>query len=282
MLGENKNLKDSATTNLNVAVKDNSIVISYTKTNKLITALFMVTDIMDKEEPLRNKLRFLGTGIISDMYSNPGNSDKKISEILSFLDISFAIGMISEMNSNILKKEFSELQQSVEEFIARKNPMWLEEFMKEDKNLAQTILSSSKSKTNIVNSIGHARQTRIGVQKGSTLMKVLSDRVSTLSDVKHSRPLNSSIHSRKPNYDILKNKRRSEIISIIKNKLSSFPNSGGVTITDIKNSAKSLPADEASTLVSFGEKTLQRELVSMVHDGVLYRKGSKRWSQYYL
>jgi hypothetical protein len=282
MLGENKNLKDSATTNLNLVVKDNSIAISYAKTNKLITALFMVTDIMDKEEPLRNKLRFLGTEIISDMYSNPGNSSKKISEILSFLDISFAIGMMSEMNLNILKKEFSELHQSVEEFIAQKNPTWLEEFMSQDNNLEQNILLSNKPKTNLTNSIGHIKQTRIGVQKGSNLMKVLSDRVSTLSNQKNSRPLNSSTNSSKPSYDILKTKRRNEIINIIKNKLITFPDSSGVTITDIKNLAKSLPTNETNTLVSFGEKTLQRELVSMVHDGVLKKDGEKRWSKYKL
>lgn len=282
MLGENKNLKDSTTANLNLVVKDNSIAISYTKTDKLITALFMVTDIMDKEEPLRNKLRFLGTGIISDMYSNPGDSDKKISEILSFLDISFAIGMISEMNSNILKKEFLELQQSVKEFVLQKNPMWLEEFIKEDSNLAQNTLLSNKSKINVSGSIGHIKQTRIGVQKGSTLMRALSDRVSTLSGVKNSRPLSSSTHSDKPSYDILKNKRRSEIISIIKNKLIISPDLDGVTITDIKNLAKSLPANDTNTLVSFGEKTLQRELVSMVHDGVLKKDGEKRWSKYKL
>ncbi|MEK7572293.1 MAG: hypothetical protein AAB493_00340 [Patescibacteria group bacterium] len=287
MLGENKNLKDperKSLTSYGAGSTDVSVTLTYTKTNKLITALFMVTDIMDKDEPLRNKLRTLGTEIISDIsaISKAGFDTGKINQVLSFLDIASAINMISEMNSNILKKEFSELQQSVGEFISQKNPTWLEEFMKEDKNLAQTILFSSKTKINTANSIGHAKQTRIGVQKGSTLMKVLSDRVLTLSDVKHSRLLNSSIHSSKPSYDILKNKRRSEIISIIKNKLSLFPNLGGVTITDIKNSAKSLPADKANALVSFSEKTLQRELVSMVQDGVLYRKGSKRWSQYYL
>jgi len=31
-----------------------------------------------------------------------------------------------------------------------------------------------------------------------------------------------------------------------------------------------------------GEKTLQRELVSMVGDGVLKKSGEKRWSRYFL
>jgi len=280
MLEGNNNLKDSVTNTLNIALKDNFISISYAKTNKLITALFMVTDVMDKEEPLRNKLRFLGTGIISDTYSNLNNLERKISETLSFLDISFAIGLISEMNLNILKKEFSELEKSVKEFVSQKNPMWLEEFMKtpvssveahthdEDQNSLKEI------KTNISHSIGHIQHTRIGVQKGGTLMKVLSDKVTSFPALKN-HSSNTQTHLDSQNYDLLKKRRRDEIISIIKNKLSVFPESSGATITDIKNSAE-------GALVSCGEKTLQRELVSMVHDGVLKKTGEKRWSKYRL
>ena len=86
-----------------------SITLSYSKTNKLVTALFMVTDIIDKEEPLRSKLRTLGTEIISDMHSIPQNAYNKISEIVSFLEIASAVNIISEMNCNILRKEFIEL-----------------------------------------------------------------------------------------------------------------------------------------------------------------------------
>ncbi|MEI7810712.1 MAG: hypothetical protein WCI41_04150 [bacterium] len=295
MLGENKNLKDPTQkpSALYGAGSDNnvSVKLTYTKTNKLITALFMVTDIMDREEPLRNKLRILGTNIISDMHSNPSDSSKKISEILSFLDISFAIGMISEMNSSILKKEFIELQHSVKEFISKKNPMWLEEFMREVPALPENLSEQTREEpvdyfknTNIVNkshvnnsrSIGHIGQTRIGVQKGGNLMKVLSDKVSSMSPgVKHVHLANPVSHPTNQSYEILKNKRREEIVSIIKNKLSVFPESGGATITDIKNSAE-------GPLVSCGEKTLQRELVSMVHDGVLKKIGEKRWSKYFI
>src|SRR3989338_10874956 len=42
---------------------------SYSKVHKLITALYIVTDIIDKEEPIRNKLRILGIEILSDTSS---------------------------------------------------------------------------------------------------------------------------------------------------------------------------------------------------------------------
>ena len=69
-------------------------------------------------------------------------------------------------------------------------------------------------------------------------------------------------------FDNLKKERREIIIKIIKEKNTA-------TITDIKNSA-------SGVLISCGEKTLQRELISMVSDGVLKKVGEKRWSKYFL
>ena len=276
MLGENKNLKDPTSPGTSIAIRDNvANHITYTKTNKLITALFMVTDIMDKDEPMRNKLRFLGTGIISDMYLNPADSDKKVSEILTLLDITKEIRMISEMNANILKKEFEELQKAVRVFAPKKSPIWLEEFLKDEEKDVEPFIRTSPA---FPPRIGHSNPTRIGVQKGSTLMKALrgvsmSDKGHSASQVKKTSVPTHDIHSNSFNYEMLRNKRREEIVSIIKNKLSVFPESGGATITDIKNSAE-------GPLVSCGEKTLQRELISMVQDGVLYKTGEKRWSKY--
>ena len=245
MLRGDKNLKDSKV-GLDITIKDTYFSISYTKTNKLITALYMITDIIDKEEPLRNKLRTLGADIISDIHllqlstnvGIPTEIWKKIGETVSFLNIAGAVNMISEMNCSILRKEFLALKQSLEE--SRQTNLL--EFFK-DENLAPLSTSTTK-----FNSIGHAR---IGVQKGSTLMKALS-RVE-MSD--------------RTNFNILKKQRRDEIILVIKN------NANSATITDIRIKGQ-------GSLVSCGEKTLQRELVSMVKDSVLYRVGSKRWSKY--
>src|ERR1035437_1026431 len=124
MLREEKNLTNPIKDSKNmpapyaVNVSHSEGVVSYTKTNKLITALYMVTDIVDKDEPLRNKLRTLGVEILSDITSprgTLGNAGGKISELMSFLDIASAVNIISGMNCNILRKEFLELDQSIKE-----------------------------------------------------------------------------------------------------------------------------------------------------------------------
>lgn len=266
MFGEDKNLKDTKKN----PIKDTLPILplippwpgvsgSYTKTSKLITGLYMVTDILDKEEPIRNHLRTLGSNIISDIYTLPipfENLAIKISEILSFLDIASAVGIISQMNCNILKKEFLQLQESIT--INTNTPIFLNgdqitlsEFFKIDEG-DKIEKSSNYDRGQNFNSIGHNKHTRIGIQKGHTLMKALSDKLPSFNDAE-------SNHKQ----------RREEIIQIIKN------NPNGLTITDIKKQAH-------GSLVSCGEKTIQRELFSMVRDNVLKRVGEKRWSRYFI
>ena len=264
MFRDDKNLKDK-TPSLSISLKDSFVSISYSKTDKLITALYMVTDIMDKEEPLRNKLRTLGIEIVSDMHLASSSILTKIYEVVSFLDIASAINLITEMNLNILKKEFLELDRSIKEYLqSRQKSVSLEDlFLEESVDFKFNPRASTSLKGH---SIGHQSfknkeaRTRIGVQKGSTLMQALSDRTHTLSDNNHF------------NFDDLKKQRREDILAIFNNE------NDGFTIKDIKNiiKDKTIPS-----LIYSGEKTLQRELISIVKDGVLNKKGEKRWSKYF-
>ncbi len=255
----NKNLKDIKNYS-NTSIKDMTVSISYTKTNKLITALYMVTDIIDKDEPLRNKLRTLGTEIISDMYYGPINACTKIDQIMSFLDLSSTLNIISEMNCNILKKEFSELNQSITENNAKvgliSKPINLSGFFTNESGISIERYPDLYDIKDRYKSIGHQRSTRIGVQKGSTLMKALSD--------------TKLIKKNQEAFSLLKKQRRDKITNIIKNS------NGNAGIKDI---LKNINTGEPGAL-SYSEKTLQRELMSMTKEGVLNKTGEKRWSRY--
>ncbi len=272
MFGENKNLnlKDSNLPLPNLPLhrgRSEEGVLSYTKTNKLITALYMVTDIINKDEPLRNKLRTLGAGIISDMHLiefscighiAPGTIEK-ISEIMSFLNVASAVNIISEMNTNILRKEFLELDRSIKESFdineIKDKQINIEEFLSDSPLFITTPPFRHPSG---IRRGGDSKGHTLGVQKGSTLLKAIKD----MSDKK-------SNHINNDAFDVLKKQRREEITNIIQK------NNKNATITDIKNGAY-------GTLISCGEKTLQRELVSMVKDGVLNKTGEKRWSRYFV
>jgi len=291
MFGENKNLRNSEGQNIKDTISMPAPYQavgfgagSYTKTSKLITALYMVTDIMDKDEPIRNKLRTLGLEILSDPEGirpevgsyGAGTSIRKIEQIISLLDIASAMNFISEMNSSILKKEFLELKGSIQELDVK--PMWLEEFLNspleeypDSKSGGGGRILSTPAFSHPSRGESHSKgHTRIGVQKGSTLMQALRkvEGMKALSD----RNLALGSSSRAQDFDILKKQRRDIIINIIKN------NGESSTIKDIKTKMN----NEANGAPVCSEKTLQRELMSMTKDGVLNKTGEKRWSRYFL
>ncbi len=209
MLRENKNLnlkdpelKPSAsygagTSNMSITV------FSYTKTQKLITALYMVTDIIDKDEPLRNKLRTLGTEIISDIYLiqyDISENDMslmigRISETMSFLDLASSLNIISEMNCGILKKEFLELSRAIEKLNRKgwniNKQINLMDFFREEEvdkftpphPLPRTRVPEPKLAPLLRGRGTLKGHTRIGVQKGSTLLKALSEKTIGLSNM---------------------------------------------------------------------------------------------------
>jgi hypothetical protein len=269
MFDSRKNLTDAQNSNLvqyGFLAGKKPLKLSYSKTNKLISALYMVTDILDTAEPIRAKLRTLGLDLISDiesinLASNVLNSQviNRIREIVSLLEIAGSVNLISEMNINILRQEFFILKNAVEElvkstFVAPERN--LSDFLKDEPNS----LPENRVKEIPKKSIGHITSTRLGVQKGSTLLKALSDKTDAMSDMKEK-------------FNEVKRQRRDEIISIIKTYSQTYPTLGGATITDIRMKA-------AGALVNCGEKTLQRELVAMTESGILLRTGEKRWSRY--
>ncbi len=289
-MNEEKNglngVKDIALT-----LKDSQFSISYSRSSNLIKALFMVTDIMDKDESVRQKLRVLGTDILSDIYTyffnpnakklsviNPnGHIDSlvnKVSQVLSFLDISSSVGLISEMNFSILNREFLKLLNAINEYDENRKSF------SQESTLASLFKEEESEQKNY--SIRHIQPTRIGVQKGSTLLKALSDKmthhssrtVKSFSDEKSTTQRTSfttgkDVLKETIDFDLLKKQRRFEIIKVIKDSTD------GASITDIMNK-------NDGSLKSVSEKTLQRELVAMVADGVLKKSGSKRWSRYFL
>ncbi|MES2416421.1 MAG: hypothetical protein V4504_01855 [Patescibacteria group bacterium] len=260
MFGENKNLKDFSNSNKVASslsrereslIKDNKI--SYKKTNKLVTAVYMVTDIMDKNEPMRNKIRTLATEIISDIDQNDNiSASTKVESIMSFLDITTTLKMISQMNKNILFREFYELKNAL--LVPQENAISIDGyFIEEDQNSYIQVLPRKeifyKGHHN-----GHTKSTNIGLQKGGTLMKALSDKT---SQKQYSE-----------GFDMLKKERRFEIVKVIKEMKQA-------TIKDILQ-------NKTGVLKSCSEKTLQRELIAMIKDNVLNKIGEKRWSKYSL
>lgn len=231
------------------------------KTEKLVTALYMVSDCMDTDDALKGKIRLLGVELLSDIYklSTLSSIEKHtyistslvhIYELLSFIEIAYTIGFISEMNTVILKKEFSVLVAD------------LKSNQSKDKHFTFTLdqkmfdLPELKSGTENDSEFDY---------KGQLSIKDKRTTFNTMSFINNKSPL-QNFQIKKTNSTVTnladRQDRTDKIISLIKDKKE-------VSIKDI-----SLAFTDCS------EKTIQRELNSLVSKGQLKKTGAKRWSRY--
>jgi hypothetical protein len=234
------------------------------KTEKLVTALYLVSDCMDTDDALKGKLRLLGVELLSDMYKlstlSPTEKQTYISvslshiyELLSFIEISHSIGFISEMNTSILKKEFSML---ASELKLRQEKDKHFTFTLDDKMFHleegrdQNILSENTTGFNY---------------RGQQFIKDKRTSFDSMSLINNKSPL-STFHTKKTksfesNLSDRKD-RTDKILALIKDKKE-------ISIKDI-----------SQAFTDCSEKTIQRELNSLISKGHLKKTGAKRWSRY--
>lgn len=112
------------------------------KSQRLASAIYLVTGFFNDQEPLKWKLRTLSTDLVSERVKDKFTL---VREIISLFSIAQTAGLISEMNHGILLKELFKLEREVE------NPFG-ELFFPETKTLERTLrepqrLEAIKDKT---------------------------------------------------------------------------------------------------------------------------------------
>lgn len=235
------------------------------KTEKIITALYLVSDCMDNSDPIREKLRLIGVRLMSDIYhlsvASPVDRQTEIalplsniSEIISLLKVSFMVGFISEMNALILQDELVKLATQLRESI------------NQDKNYLLSLDSKMFAVEPIVSSKDNGRNNQLNMgsnlalnnsfYKGQRLDMSFINNLSPLeNDMSNSKKTQRSSPSER-------NNRREKILSLIKNKKD-------ISIKDI-----------SSSFPDCSEKTISRELNVLISKGHIKKTGAKRWSRY--
>ena len=106
------------------------------KSEKLVTALYLVTDLMTDNEPIKHGLRKNAVALLSSMNSLSQldvkdrviefkMSLKAVTEIISLLHVSVTTGIVSEMNGQLLMDGFRQLQLVLE----KKQPIFTKEML---------------------------------------------------------------------------------------------------------------------------------------------------------
>jgi len=258
------------------------------KTEKLTTALYMVTSFLSDTEPLKWKLRGCGIDLLSDMTTVRNSSVSEvenifadyslaIEEMVSLLEVGVSAKLISEMNFAILKKEYISLKVLIESDKYTENRIgrfvFPQSFFLGDESLIAEAniegglnashipggTSDERSAADDKRHIGNNRQnTQPGVSFRPTPNRnnAPASKSFTSGEKKKSRTLRD-IKAGKTN-------RKDNIIKL-------FKKGEDLMIKDISHK-----------ISDCSEKTIQRELIALVAAGVLKKKGERRWSRYSL
>lgn len=226
------------------------------RTEKLVTALYLISDYMEDGDPIRSKLRLLGVELLSDSYKIcvlTGMEKHEvlvmslnlINEIKSIISSAYNIGLISEMNTSIIKAEFNALSINLEQEIMEGDQF----SFKLDRRMFELDLSPTPSEKVSDKNVHLGRPV-----KDRENHNFISSPLNSFDVVKKTSHLVPSPEE--------KQDRQVKILMLVKDKKEA-------SIKDI-----SLAFTDCS------EKTIQRELNTLVSKGQIKKTGSKRWSKY--
>ena len=150
------------------------------------------------------------------------------------------------MNFMILKREYIELGTLIKD---RKN-----DIVREDVRLNRSFFE--------VPDLYKTYALRQGATKTETIKDTVHQIKDTLKSTKTKKTQKAKVHTKTA--DTRYNSRRNTILELLQNK--SF-----ITIKDTADAIK-----------GYSVKTLQRELLALVSEGILKKKGERRWSTYSL
>ena len=295
------NLKDSKTTNNMTIGNDfytkNRDIDFYNffeiKAEKLVTATYMITNFLSDKEPIKWKLREACLSMLSDVSvlkdkNTQERSDifvrvlSTVGEILSLLEIARLSGFISEMNYSILKREYVFIKKQIELRKEIKSSVGKLAFPENffDTHVEHTLPATSSDRPTQASAGAKRIYDQNNLPKDHTDKDLreeahremsyndqkdtfLSEKLSYKDNVQSVRSGNGNACPL-PRANATRDKRRDIILQILKDKKE-------LTIKDI-----SLKITDCS------EKTIQRELVSMLRGGILKKTGERRWSKYSL
>lgn len=244
------------------------------KNEKLASAIYLVTDFLSDNEPLKWKLRKQALDLVTS--ARPLIKDRKeflgtigleriisgIDDVVAVLDIARLGETVSNMNLEILREEYQKLSTQLSERMTGSSL----------KNYVSEQSLPNYSKPELLGSIS--------TQKTDEPLFKVEEKLSSFSRQSQVKPVqkteNFAVEKNKGqkdtandlyglnNKDEKKSLRKEQIINFLRGK--SWTN-----ITDI-----------AGVLKDCGAKTVQRELLDMVSRGILKKQGERRWSRYML
>ncbi len=272
---------------------DKKDVFLYQKVQRLVSGIYIVSELIKDSEPMKGRVRSAALSLIETsskiilkLSVNERTHELELlsvafAYIISLIHVSFVAGLVSEMNYDVLRKEFEETLTLVNNLYSKNDDHLFEagtalsrsffnvkshgEQVTENvvhrtpstnKNEITNVLPGISKKDNPFFFKGHVKDIINGTAFTERNRNVQSNRLNSKSIFDHSN---------RPSASILNTSDRSAlIISMIKSQ-------GPLTIRDF-----------ALKITDCSEKTIQRILNGMLEKGIIKRIGERRWSKYIL
>ncbi|MDZ4786626.1 MAG: DeoR family transcriptional regulator, partial [bacterium] len=229
----------------------------FKKTEKITAGLYLVSGLLKDEEPIKWEMRDRGIDLLSSSFSAsnslPGDKNAVIQslftaalETLSLLNVAKISNLISEMNHRLLVREIDNVVAMLRDRLA------------ESAESAGYVLSEAFFKTPDLFSSGFRLGNKNLSQNLSQQSKGHKNHLGDFDQAKSGITKGHEGGSEK------KTQRQEIIISTLKNQ-------SNLTIKDFSKIIKDC-----------SEKTIQRELIELVNQGLVKKDGERRWSRYSL
>ena len=229
------------------------LIYVFKKTEKITSALYLVSSLLKDEEPLKWEIRDKGIDLLSSSFiassAVPGDKNSVIQslftaalETLSLLNVARISHLISEMNHNLLVREIDQVVALLRDRLAL------------NAENAGYVLSESFFKTpELFNS---------GLRTSQS-----EPRFTARSNSRSASTFGSSTAKTSQGHvdvQVKKTSRQDAIVTMLKGQ-------SNLTIRDFSQVIKDC-----------SEKTIQRELLELVDKGIVQKEGERRWSKYSL
>lgn len=256
----------------------------YRKIIRLSEAVYLVTNHLNDNEPLKDKIRnsMIKNSEMSVKFYNIKHNDKIIvlykelltglASAISFLEIAVVTGFINEPNYFLLNRELSALFDSIagklRNYSHIKEPLTPSFF---DVALEASELRTDKiSKGQFIKDINYNKESEPEIIKDKINLNPLNaektkvpekiNEQQPIKDISHKGYITSGTVSLRT---IEKNSRAKAVLNFLKD------NNKSMSINDI-----------AVFLPQYSEKTIQRELSKLIEGGFVEKSGKRRWTFY--
>lgn len=269
---------------------EKSLIVYARKIEKITTALYLVTDVMEPELPLTQSLRFESLGLLNACFQlmtrpskiNPSDLTQvmvRLEHVISLISIGRIAHHISEMNAQVLIVELEKVAQFLGDdarALSKKYTSYLQPRI-EPKD-AQPVLSHALLDDSAFDELERKRIKDTKDTKDRS--EKIGEKKTLLQNIGTNRPEKNSEKipvTMSPSSSI-----NDTQIAKVSNKTTSQNDQRKQAIMNVIRSHKNASMQDIARFVTgCSEKTLQREIVSLIQAGTIRKIGDKRWATYH-